>query len=79
MRMMSKMQRGKGKKDMMVYFSLALIYPHENASQLIHKKTENENDHLTRDCYKESNQKCISKFFLHLLNLTSTDSLCQTI
>lgn len=45
---MSKSQRGKGKKDMMVYFSLALIYPHDNVSHLIHNKTENENDHLTQ-------------------------------
>lgn len=45
---MSKMQREKGKNDIMVYFSLALIYPHDNASHLIHKKTENENDKLTQ-------------------------------
>lgn len=45
---MSKMQRGKGKNDIMVYFSLALIYPHDNTSHLIHKKTENENDNLTQ-------------------------------
>lgn len=60
---MSKMQRGKGKKDMMVYFSLALIYPHDNVSHLIYNKTENENDHLTQWLLQSQTKSAFPNYF----------------